>query len=171
MQVAFTLCLAIISRAVQPLLVGINMLQGYIEWTIATASTAALASATGMTKVQLVISTGTLYCIFEAINESSASSSSSSSSSASSCSNSDSNDDESGDSAFYQESASTLMGISVLMFTNTFISWVVDSIASSAVMSSSSAFNAGLATVSMCAGVVASKVVVSILQKQQQQKQ
>ena len=161
---AFTLCLAILSRAIQPLLVGINMLQGYIEWTIATASTAALASSTGMTKVQLVIATGTLYCIFEAINESS------SSSSADVSGTIDNKDDDNNgdDSTFYQQSAATLVGISVLMFTNTFISWVVDSIASSAVMSSSSAFNAGLATVSMCAGVVSSKVVVSILQMQQQ---
>lgn len=133
---------------------------GYIEWTIATAGTAVLMSTTSLTKLQLVISTGTIYGIFSALHDA-----------ATASKGSDNEEMDNDSAAFYELSASTLMGISVIMFTNSFVSWVVDSIASPAVMSSSSAFNAGLAAVSMCAGVVASKVVVSLLLLPQQQKE
>jgi hypothetical protein len=153
--------LAIVSRAIQPLLTGISLLQGYIEWTIATASTAALASTTEMSKLQLVIATGAIYGLFSALYDAAV---------VSSTANKNKEDgEEEEEEAFYALSASTLMSISVIMFTNSFVSWVVDSIASPSVMSSTSAFNAGIAAVSMCAGVVASKVVVSLLLLQKQQ--
>ena len=135
MQVASTLCLAIASRALQPMLAGIEMLQSYIEWTIATASTAVLVSSTRINKFQLVISTGTIFGIFDALKEAA--------------------QREEEEDCFYLLSATTMQGISLIMFTNSFVSWVVDSISSSS--------SIGLAIVSIFSGIVASKVIVSLL--------
>lgn len=141
MQVTSTLCLAIASRAVQPLLPGIEMFQGYIEWTIATGSTSALVAATGVSKLQLVIATGSLFWIFDTVKD------------ASHAQNS-----------FMKLSSTTLQGISAVMFTNSVIALVVDTISSASVSSSSpTPSSIGFAVVSIAAGVVASKIVVSLL--------
>ena len=102
-------------------------------------------AATGVAKLQLVIATGTIFTIFDSIKEAA-----------------------SEQESFFQLSATTLQGISAVMFTNSVIGWVVDSISTAggalSPSSSMSASNIGFAVVSIVAGVVASKVVVSILQ-------
>lgn len=114
--------------------------QGYIEWTIATGSTAALIYATSMSKFQVVIATGTLFGIFDVLLESA-------------------RDQR----AFYQLSATTLQGIAAVMFTNSVVAWVVDSISSAAAMSSPSLSNVGTGAVSLTCGIVASRLIVLLL--------
>ena len=115
--------------------------QGYIEWTIATGSTAALTYATRLSKLQLIVATGTLFGIFDTILEAAHA-----------------------QKAFYKLSATTLQGITAVMFTNSVVAWVVDSVASSSVSSSQpSVSNIGMGTISLTCGIVASRLIVSIL--------
>lgn len=121
--------------------------QGYIEWTIATGSTAALTYATGVSKLQLVIATGSLFGIFDALLEAAHV-----------------------QKAFYKLSATTLQGIAAIMFTNSVVAWVVDSVSSASMASSSpTVVNIGMGAVSLTCGIVVSRLIVSLLSAREKQ--
>lgn len=115
--------------------------QGYIEWTIATGSTSALAYAMRPTKLQLVVATGAIFGIFDTLLQAA-------------------REQE----AFYKLSAQTLQGIAAVMFTNSVIAWVVDSVSSASSSSSSpSASDIGMGAVSLTCGIVVARLIVSLL--------
>jgi hypothetical protein len=124
------------------------MFQGYMEWTIATGSTAALVAATSFSKFQLIVATGSIFWIFDTIKDAAYAQDS-----------------------FMKLSSTTLQGISAIMFTNSVISWVVDAVGSSSSSSSSSlavSTNIGFAAVSISIGLVSSRIMISILRMKEQ---
>lgn len=162
-QVASTICLAIASRAVQPLLPGIELLQvccrcidafctckacenmhvrwqGYIEWNIATGFSAALAYAANLSSVQVIIATGTLVGVFGTLLDSSRM-----------------------QMTFYKLSSMTFQSISTIMFTNSIISWVLSAFSTKS--SAPTVYSTGSAVASLTGGIVAARIMVLILSR------
>jgi hypothetical protein len=68
MRVVSTACLAVLSRSLQPMFPGIEMFQSYIEWSIATSILASLrmSSRNQMTTLSTVFLTGLSFYAFDA---------------------------------------------------------------------------------------------------------
>lgn len=112
------------------------MFQGFIEWTIASRTTGALNSLPGVNNILVVFATGLLFGVLHAIKKSS----------------------ENFDS-FYKDSASTLQGISAIMFTNSVVFWVIQTLAPS----SQSNGNIGLVAVALAVGIILAKTITTLM--------
>jgi hypothetical protein len=96
-----------------------------------------------VTFFQVVVATGTIFGVMDAIKEQATIAN--------------------GQESFYLLSASTLQGISAVMFTNSAMSFIVDSISYATLSSTATLSSIGLACVSVAAGIVSSRLIVLLL--------
>ena len=96
LQAVSGLILAVVVRMLHPLLPGTDIFEGFIQWTIASRILSALNLLSGISSIDVVVSTGILFCILHYALERAVV-------------------------PFYRDAASSLQAISAIMFTNSVV--------------------------------------------------
>lgn len=133
MQSIAAIALAIAVKALHPLLPGVELFQAFIEWTIASRTLGALNSLPGLSNLLVVISTGLLFVMLTSLKTTSQNLH-----------------------IFYQDSAATLQAISAIMFTNSVVFSVMQTLAPSS-------SDVGVVAVALATGIVLAKTITSIM--------
>jgi hypothetical protein len=157
MRVISTICLAVLSRSLQPMFPGLSMFQAYIEWSIATStlSSVRLSSRNQMTTLSTVFCTGLAFYIVDAIYRDTVRTEE-----ADACKRRAHADDSQPDIARFSTTLQTLQSVTIIMFTNSLVSWAMELISTSSSGGGGSGVGQAFATV--VAGIVVSRVIVQV---------
>ena len=127
------LALAVGIRSMHPLLPGIEIFQGFVEWIIASRNLAALGSVLGTESLLCVVCTALVFSTLHTIMQSSFNLKS-----------------------FYKDSVTTLQAIAAIMFTHSVVVYVMQILAPTS-------RNFGIVAVALAAGIVVSKTITSVM--------
>lgn len=186
MRVVSTICLAVLSRSLQPMFPGLNMFQSYIEWSIATSTlnSIRLSSKKQMTTLFTVFCTGLAFYVVDAFYRDVARAELLDqqkgvrmSAMQKDAKHADQDASAAASAAFVQQSSrvsntlQTLQSVTIIMFTNSLVSWSMEVISGSSSAAGDVGGGLGQAFATIVAGIVVSRVVVQVVDAEKRKQQ
>lgn len=163
MRIVSTICLAVLSRSLQPMFNGLSMFQGYIEWNIATQTLAAVKgwSSSPYTSPWTVVCTGLAFYVFDLLQRMLKNSERIALLHVLCSKNEVRSRKTYSNSSRLSSTVETFVAISIIMFTNSLVSWTMDIVSSASGKSTYNGLGSAFAVI-VC-GLVVARTVVQVV--------
>jgi hypothetical protein len=162
MRVISTICLAVLSRSLQQIFPGLDMFQSYIEWSIATSilATMRVSSRNQMTSLSTVFFTGLCFYAVDAFYRDVSSSERIWDMKKNRLKNKGMElaPSDSRRGASFASPLQTLQSVSIIMFTNSLVSWTMETMSAG-----HAAQGLGQAFATIAGGIVVARTVVQVI--------